>query len=181
MFKIVLEKEMHDFVDKRYRLRNGKWERNIFVIFCSRKRKRKRKLVKNYLVCTAERPSNYRSVRIGLLNFTADEDTGSFLELFFVETDKDFFEVAWKMAKGDRTKNGRYIFASNLIYIYILYYCIIIIYIVQVGKKSLFAIIDEFYTFLHCIAFHSLLFQGTTAHNKNRKKTFLNHSTLRRF
>ena len=40
-------------------------------------------LIKNYLMSMARKPSNYGSVRISLLNFTADGDIKLFLELSF--------------------------------------------------------------------------------------------------
>lgn len=63
-----------------------------------------RKKLSNVYGEEAELQSNYSGVKIGLLNFN------SFLELFFIEEDKNFFEsrnhkiAKRKVAKDDRTK-----------------------------------------------------------------------------
>lgn len=68
---------------------------NIFFIFCctiSEKEKKKMlyKLIKNYLRRMVKELWNYDSVGIRLLNFTADENVKSFLELSFVQRDEYF-------------------------------------------------------------------------------------------
>ena len=50
------------------------------------------KLVKNYPACTMKKPSNYGTVRIGLLNFTADENI-KFLRLFSIVKVQNFSVV----------------------------------------------------------------------------------------
>ena len=57
-------------------------------ICTSEKAKNAVQVCKNYLMYVAKKLSNYGSVRICLLNFTADEDIKSILELFFIEKDK---------------------------------------------------------------------------------------------
>ena len=56
-------------------------------------------------MCTVRKPSSYDSVRIynNLLNFTADEDIESFLELLFVDKDKNLFERGIMKLPGTRS------------------------------------------------------------------------------
>ena len=100
---------MHDLVNNRlfdvdFKMENQKY----FVTLCCTTSKKGKKntmqaLVRNYPTYMMKKLSNYGSVRIGLLNFTANEDVKSFLEPFFVEKDGLSWignrEVAWKVAK----------------------------------------------------------------------------------
>ena len=59
--------------------------RHILLYYFRERKKMLYKLIKNDLRCLVKELWNYDSVRIRLLNFTADKDLKSFLELSFVK------------------------------------------------------------------------------------------------
>ena len=110
-----------------------KSQKNYISPYYLRKEKRKHcagtwKIISR---CTAFELLQFE-VGIGLLNFTAGEDTGSFLELLFVERDKNFF-WSWKIGKR----------RSNKIYIH---YIIVLLYIYCTGWKEKF--VRDYHTWI---------------------------------
>ena len=77
-------------------------------------------LINNYLTCTVKKPSNYDSVRIDLLNFTACKNVKSFLELYFVEKNNFFKrEIAKLPERWQRIIEQN--LSSNKAFVYYIY------------------------------------------------------------
>ena len=71
-------------------------EGTFSILCCTISEKEKKNAVQAHKIISdaylAKKPPNYGTVRIGSLNFTADEDVKSFSEQFSVEKDKNVTE-----------------------------------------------------------------------------------------